>query len=347
MPKISAEFVVTRDGLPLRSRLRAVADSPATVTFQGDAATKLTLSGTFLPPAADIDLLTDHVCPYLIIDGRRLPMGEYVMTTLPLDRTGDDRQISATCYDLSYLCRLHKVEARPFWPAGTPYTAIFQQILMTCGLRKMDITESGEVLATDREDWEPGTEWLDVVNDLAAEINYRSLTMDLEGRAVLAPYAPPGADRVRHRYKADGTSLLAPEMTIQEDLFDVPNVFIVLCENPDYDAPLRAEAVNDDLADPGSVPNRGRVPLVETVDNIAGPKALQAYADNLRLKSRIGQRTLEFSVGFDALDAPRRPFDMTELTLPDAHYLVEETGWTATLGHTGGWQVTGSEVVYH
>lgn len=346
MPKIGVEFVVTRSDIPLRSKLEAVADSPATVSFQGDAATKMTLSGTFLPPAEEINILTDHIRPALLIDGRRLPMGEYLMTTMPVDRSGDYREISATCYDLSYLCRLRKVETRPFWPAGTRYSDIFRQILIGCGLYKLRITESAEVLATDREDWEPGTEWLDVLNDLSAEVNYRSLYIDMEGRAVMEPYAPPRAARVRHRYRVDGKSILEPEMTIQEDLFDVPNVFIALCENPDYDTPLRAEAVNTDLTDPASVPNRGRVPQVETVDNIAGQEALQAYVDNQRMRSRIGQRTLDFAVGFTAQDAPRQPYDVTELTLPDAHYLLEETAWTATLGHTGGWQVTGSEVVY-
>lgn len=347
MPKIGVEFVVLRNNIPLPERLQAVAGSPATVSFQGDGETKMTLTATFLPFGGAIDPATDHVRPYLLLDGERRPMGEYVLTTLPENRDGPLREIAATCYDLSYLCRLRKVETRPFWVAGTKYTAIFEEILILCGLTRYRIAANPAVLATDREDWEPGTEWLTVLNDLAAEINYRSLYIDMEGVAVLEAPTAPDAAQIRHRYKTDAASILDPALTVEEDRFDAPNVFIVLCENPDYAKPLRAEAVNADPADPLSVPHRGRVPEIVFVDNIADQEALQAYADNLRMKSLVSKRTLSSFVGYDKADAARNPFDVTELVWEGESYLLQETAWTAALDHTGGFQLTGEEMVYH
>jgi hypothetical protein len=333
MPQISCDVEILRNGLPLSEKLVPILGTSPTVKFNGSAEVKMTFSGDFLPISANVNVFKDHIRPYLVIDGHRLPMGEYLMTTFPTKTEGGITTMSAECYDLTYLLN-REIETRPYWAAGTKYTDIFEQILVAQGITRYRIMASAEVLATDREDWQPGDKWIKLINDLAAEINYRSVRAETDGAVCLSPCTVAAAQNIKHGIET------------AEDVFDIPNVFIVTVDNADYDMPLRAVSINNDPASSMSILNRGRVPSVKSIDNIANAEALQAYADSLRTKSIIGVRQVNFSVGFDAADAPRGCYDATELTDGGDKYLIEETEWSAELGYRGNYQIAGNEVTY-
>ena len=119
----------------------------------------------------------------------------------------------------------------------------------------------------------------------------------------------------------------------ETDAFGAANVFILICDNPDYDEPMTAVSVNDSPISAISTVRMGqRIAEVIKVDNIASQAALQARADTLRLRSALRGQTAE-------IETPLYPGhgcgDIINLNHPALGGIWRETGWSMTLGPDG------------
>lgn len=332
MPRIEARFMVTRNGVPL-AELAGNAGQPATVAFAGDADIKMTFSGTFddIPP--QVNFLTDRLRPYLVIDGVEYPLGVYVITTPTQSKNGDLVQYDLTGYDLTYLAQLSRLEERAHYAKGAKYVDVVRNLLIESGIQDVELEPSEAVLQTDREDWEPGADRLAIANALLAEINYRSVYMDLDGIVRAGPWRAPTLGHVRHTYRAGEDSVVLPAASIGRDTFDLANVFIREVDNPDLDRTLRAVAENTDPSSPISVQNRGlRVVDYEKIDNVASGQELQNMVDNLRLKSYYSTETVSFETG---LNPTHGAWDVVRLEHGAHEGIYEETAWSLTLAYDG------------
>ena len=333
MPRIEARFEVVRGGVPLLE-LAGNADQPATVAFAGDADIKMTFSGTFDNLPGEVNFLTDRLRPYLLIDGEQYPLGVYVITTPTQSKNGDLVQYELTGYDLTYLAQLSRLEERAHYSKGAKYTDVVRNLLVESGIQDVELEPNDSaVLQTDREDWEPGTDRLTIANALLAEINYRSVYMDLDGIVRAGPWQPPTLGNVSHVYRTDKDSVVLPEATIGRDTFDLANVFIREVDNPDLGETLRAVAENTDPSSPISVQNRGlRVVDYEKIDNVASQRELQNMVDNLRLKSYDSTETVSFETG---LNPTHGAWDVVRLEHGAHEGIYEETAWSLTLAYDG------------
>lgn len=187
-------------------------------------------------------------------------------------------------------------------------------------------TPTEYTLATTREDWDVGTSYLDIVNQLLGEINYRDIWFNADGIAVLEPKREVSADRIDHVYDASKLhTVLQRDYTVETDLFDKPNVFVVVCSNPDLAAPMTAVAVNDSPNSAFSVTRRGmRVTKLVRVDNIAGQDALQTYADTLCRESMLTSEVITIQT---AAMPGHGIGDTVALVHPTVQGLCEETAW--------------------
>ena len=70
---------------------------------------------------------------------------------------------------------------RLFIAAGTKYTDAVSNIIISAGIENIEVIPSDKTLTTDRE-FEIGRSKLDIVNELLAEINYRSAMADANGK---------------------------------------------------------------------------------------------------------------------------------------------------------------------
>ena len=145
-----------------------------------------------------------------------------------------------------------------------------------------------------REDWDVGTSYLKIVNELLKEINYNPLWFDASGAAILEPASVPTAANIEHTLDASNVrSLLLPSLTRETDVYSSPNVWVCVCSNADKSGPMTATAENTNPQSPLSIPRRGRrIVRVVRVNNIASQAELQAYADRLRNESMIGGETV-------------------------------------------------------
>ena len=84
-----------------------------------------------------------------------------------------------------------KIETRLHLAKGTLYTAAIQALLVESGIMDFFVEANTATLQADREDWEPGTDRLTIINALAAEINYNSIWMDGGGTVHCSAFRMP------------------------------------------------------------------------------------------------------------------------------------------------------------
>ena len=323
---LSTRVDVLRSGARLTSLQYSSAPS---IIADAGGEIKTSLSVTCLDNPL-IHWLTDRLRPVVIIDGTEYPLGLFVPSTFSRSRGEGGQTVQVEAYDLGYLLTQAKTETILHLAAGTGYITAIRSLLAAVGISACQIAPSAATLGTDREDWEVGTPYLTIVNQLLGEINYRDVWFDASGIAVLEPAADPSAAAIDHTYDATtASSVTHRDLSTTTDLFDVPNVFIVLCSNPDYDAPMCAVAENTAAQSQLSIASRGmRIPQVYQVDNIASPDELQAYADRLRDQSLL---TTEETTIRTAIMPGHGIYDVVALRHPDASGIYLEVGWEISL----------------
>lgn len=320
---------VLRNGVPL-ARLEFDANSAPNIYADKSGNIKCSMSGTFLPCAA-ADYLTDELRPVMTLDGVDYPLGVFVPTTVQQRWSEEGERVEIEAYDRGYYLQEAVTAQRLHLPAGAEYVETVRQLLVQAGIALALVTPCADTLQTDREDWDAGTSYLTIINQLLSEINYSDIWFDANGYARVQPYAAPDAARITHRYSA--TDLRQAPISLsgsaQLDLFTRPNVFLVRCSNPDFSEPMTARAVNDNPLSALSVLRRGRKILkVTQVDNIASQDALQAYADRLCQQSMLATELIQF----DTLTEPGHGIgDILALEHQGFSGIYEETAWYITL----------------
>lgn len=290
MNDVRYRFTVWRDGAPLMHEGRAVELEPygsGTLTHDNGSELQDSLQITFLDyRSLGVDFVGDILRVECEMNGQTFPLGRFCVTTERPGRTGGVPVIEVEGYSLLWILTQCKTETIRTWSAGTKYTAVIAGLLTEAGFTEYEIEESDAVLSTARADWDIGTEFIEIINDLLAEINYNTLFVDFAGLIRATPYAAPTISGVTHVYNEGEGSVIRADYESELDRFGVANVFIAICDNPELSSPLRAEAVNDDPASAYSTVSLGRrVPYIERVDNTPNLAALQDTADRLRSES--------------------------------------------------------------
>ena len=327
MRTIDFRMDVLRDGV--RYDELTIISAPS-VFCDYNAETKTSMRGEFLFNP-NVNYITDELQPVVIIDGIDYPYGVFKIVT----RTSSFTELglqhdTIEAYDRSIALTWTKLEQRDYWPAGTSYDTVISHYLAGAGISNVYMTPSGETLQSDREDWDTGTDYLSVVNELLSEINYESIWFDLNGFARLAPYQAPDASLITHQYGVDyGLSVIAPECTSEIDLYNKPNVFIAILNNPEYETPLTATAVNDSPASKLSTINRGlRIPEVILVSNIASAEALQLYVNRLRNESIQTSENVAIQT---AIMPGHQVGDIVGLVHPAINGVFREISWSFSM----------------
>ena len=329
MRTVDFRVEILRAGVPIGTLGWSEA-SPPSISCSSSGEIAMTLRGAFRRNP-DMDCLTDELRPVLIIDGVETPAGVYrVGSRLETHAASGVIYDQLECYDRACLLRWAKLEQRDFWPSGTSYETVISHYLIAAGITRVSFTPTAHTLQSDREDWDVGTPFLTIINDLLAEINYQTLWFDIRGTAMLRPYAAPSPASIAHTYGVhDGAHLVAPEYQTELDLFARPNVIICILENPEYPEPLTATAVNDSPSSALSTIRRGiRIPQVVKVDNIADSTELQAYANRLRDEA---MQTAERITLRSGIQAGHNVADTVALIGLEREGIFRETGWTITL----------------
>lgn len=141
--------------------------------------------------------------------------------------------------------------------------------------------------------------WSSFVRDLINNAKYE-LTLDELGRVLFAPKQETASLQAVWTYTDDNSSILYPEMTIDHDMYGIPNVVEVVYSNG-KDV-FYAKAVNDDDNSPLSIQNRGRE-IVHRVTNpqlIGNPtkNQIDRYAEDTLKQLSSLEYTVTYSHGY-------------------------------------------------
>lgn len=340
MRTIECRFRVIRNGADFGELYAIGAPS---LRMSDSSAIKMSLSGQFARDDS-LNLLTDRIRPELVIDGDATPLGIYLPATVSLSEDESTESMQIQAYDQCWLVRDTKTEELVLFQAGTNYITLIRSILASCGIALIVSQSTEAVLAEDRQDWDIGTSYLTIVNQLLGEINYNPLWFDNSGFAVLEPASEPTAAKIKNVLDSSSVkSLLLPSIRQETDLYSAPNVFVCICSNADKDAPMVAKAENTNPQSPLSIARRGRrITSVISVDNIASQAELQAYADRLVYESMLYGERIQVQTALLPGFGVR---DVTALHYGDIMALTVERSWSMHLEAGGSMTHTLEKVV--
>ena len=356
MRTIDFNFVITRGGADY-GKLWPALDSAPSIKMSEAGAIKTSFSGDFLPtvfgfdnkpnPAAAVNWMTDEIRPELVIDGTAYPLGIFLPATVQESKGQGGTQLRSLhveAYDRCWLVKDHYTEGTTYFSSGVNYITAIESLLTTAGIALISAMPTAATLAEAREDWNIGTSYLEIVNQLLSEINYNPLWFDGDGMAILEPASVPAASSIEHTLDLGDPSVLAlPGIQRSTDVYSAPNVFICVCSNADKSGPMVARSENTNPQSALSIQRRGRrIAKVTQVNNIADQTELQAYADRLRNESMITSETILLSTGLlpgFGVD------DVVGLIDGENMDLCIERGWNMELRAGGRMQHTLEKVV--
>lgn len=157
---------------------------------------------------------------------------------------------------------------------------------------------------------ESGDTWLSYCKDL---LSYNKYEYDLDemGRILFSPIQEDDTLSPVWTFDDSNASILYPEITVNHDMYGIPNVVEVIYS--DGKESYYARVVNDDANSPTSTVNRGReITYRETNPSLIGDPTqgrINTYANQL-LKSLS---TLEYTVTYEHGYCPVRPGDCVRL----------------------------------
>ncbi|MFB5192648.1 hypothetical protein [Alicyclobacillus fastidiosus] len=282
-----------------------------------------------------INYLSDRIQPFAFLqmpDGNfaTFPLGVFLLTTPP--RQTDSSQVvtrEITGYDLTQILVDMKTEDRYTIAVGTNYIAAIRSLLSAAGITQMNLTATSLTLPT-ALDWEGGTAYIDIINQLLAAINYYNLWFDSSGVAQAQPYISPSVLPPAYTYKDDSTSVMTPEVNQNLDLFSVPNKWILVVSQSDT-AAIVSTYTNDNPNSPTSTVNRGRT-IVSYDDTSTAPTqaindalvAKQAYQDSQVYETEVFETlVMPMHEAFDVIQ-----FEYSVLGVTDK---FNEIGWSMNL----------------
>ena len=142
---------------------------------------------------------------------------------------------------------------------------------------------------------DPEETWLSYIVSLMANAEY-SFDMDATGRVLFAPKQDTAALQPIWTYDDGNSSILYSEISLNNDLYNIPNVVEVVYSD-DFDT-FYARVVNDDSNSPVSTVNRGREILYrETSPKFDGP-ATQAIIDEYAKRLLRNLSSIEYTLSY-------------------------------------------------
>ena len=305
-------------------------DAPV-ITMSADSELKYAFRGRFYDYRdAGIDFLTDELKVIVSINGDEYNLGYYIITGETLSHQGGVSFYELEGYSRLYKLKQSRIESRQYFAKGTLYTTALYDLLTDANIADFYIAPSTLTLATAREDWEIGTDRLTIINKLLSEMSYASAWVDHDGVIQLTPAKAPSIANIGITYRADRYSIIGTDFTMAVDRHNKPNVFRVVCTNPELSEPLISVIENDSEDNPYSTVYRPRVLTITEVDNIASQSALDDYAYQLMQKSLLSDEVVTFET---MLNPEHTVGDIIALGNDELTGIFVETGWTMTLDY--------------
>ncbi|TWT04596.1 hypothetical protein [Planomicrobium sp. CPCC 101079] len=258
------------------------------------------------------------------------PLGVFLVSTPTKREKGISVVRDIEAYDKLLILKEDKIIDRLTFAAGRSYYDCMIEVLNSAGQYRYIIENNDKKLPTAKE-YEPGTEKLLILNDLASDLNFTPFFVDEYGFYQSKQYKSPQESPEYYVYEDNGESVVIPGLEETLDTFNLPNVFVVIATNPDTDTVLKSTFVNDNPEHPLSTVNLGRrVVRVEEKDDIADQETLDSYVERIAFEASQIYGKVTFSTALMPFHGYSNVLVLKNRTLGiDAKYA--ETDWTMPL----------------
>lgn len=133
--------------------------------------------------------------------------------------------------------------------------------------------------------------WLTFLSDLMANAKFK-FDLDEMGQIMFKPDQETAKLQPVWTYNDDNSSILQPDITIDRDIYGIPNVVEVIYKE------LYARKTNDDLNSPTSIANRGREIVRRIIDPTFTGVPSQEEIDEYAARVLKEASTIEYSVTY-------------------------------------------------
>lgn len=144
--------------------------------------------------------------------------------------------------------------------------------------------------------------WLSFLRDLISNCKY-NFSLDELGRIMFSPKQETASLQPVWTYNDDNSSILYPEMSMNHDLYGIPNVVEVIYTEPNLKDYYYCKVVNDDINSPTSTVNRGREIIYRVTDPDfvgipANKNQVQEYTERLLKELSTIEYTITYKHGY-------------------------------------------------
>jgi hypothetical protein len=147
---------------------------------------------------------------------------------------------------------------------------------------------------------DPSEDWLSFLSALLATAKYK-FSLDEMGKIMFAPIQEASAITPRFTYADDKVSILQPEITIEKDLYGIPNTVEVIYQKSSG-SNVYSKVVNDDPSSIVSTVSRGREILYRELNpdlpGTPSQSVLDDYAKTLLKKLSAIEGTISYKHGY-------------------------------------------------
>lgn len=259
-----------------------------------------------------------YIRTYLVITQNgiteRFVLGTHIVQTTP---TEFDGKIFSTSVD-AYTPLLELKENPP--PLGY-YIPKDSNILDSAYLLVREHARAPVIPTTNTEnaytDFVSNTDdtWLSFISDLLSTLKY-SLDVDEYGQILFVPYQDTATLQPVWTYNDDNSSILYPTLSLDYDVYGVPNVVEVIYSNGK--TILQSQAINDNENSPVSIQNRGREILYRVVNPEGLMVSTQAQLDDYTKKLLKTVSSIEYTISYKHGYCPVRVGDCVRLNYEKA-----------------------------
>lgn len=327
--KRSASITVSADEMIMSKTIAKVSDA-TTITF---TLSKNLYSNSYSEYEFVFSTITDRLKPVVIINGVEYPQGIFMICSSPLKTEGKYSEYEFECYDETYILDQSKISDRIFIANGTTYIQAIENVLTGSSITSIMADSNSYVTHADRE-FSIGTKKIDVVNTLLSECNYEDIHTDENGYMHLS--AKSTSISPKWIYRQNENSILSMQITKNQDIYSIPNVFVGVVTNPDVDQ-ITAKKVNNYAGSPISTVNRGyELCEVYEFDDISTSAELTAYLNDKYTSSIMATETVSFTT---AIDGSHNHKDQVQIETDKISGVYTEKTWDinfsdGTMTHT-------------
>lgn len=245
----------------------------------------------------------------------RFPLGTFLVQTPSSNFDGKTRSVSMDAYTPLLELKENPPQIGYFIPK--------ESNIMDAAYQLVRANARAPVVATSKEDKlyydfvaDTNDTWLTFISDLIANAKH-TFDLDEMGRILFSPKQDTASLQPVWTYDDGNSSILYPDLTMDHDLYGVPNVVEVI--HSTSGAQYYARVENNDPNSPTSICNRGR----EILHRVTNPdlngnnptnSQIQEYATQL-LKDLS---TIEYTVGYSHAYCPVRVGDCVRLNYTKA-----------------------------